>query len=118
MLAYDLWRRGRLHRAYVIGIACNVLFCAEPFPVGFTALAAGGSSNNARRWRSELVAITDGADPDSCTLRCMTALVVLRVEDDERLFAGSLNRIYGAIRVAVAVPLRTITVGSVAGGTG
>ena len=25
-LIYDLWRRGRVHRAYVIGIACNVPF--------------------------------------------------------------------------------------------
>ena len=26
VLVYDLWRRGRVHRAYVIGIACNVPF--------------------------------------------------------------------------------------------
>lgn len=25
-LVYDLWRRGRVHRAYVIGIACNLPF--------------------------------------------------------------------------------------------
>ena len=26
VLVYDLWRRGRVHRAYVIGIACNIPF--------------------------------------------------------------------------------------------
>ena len=57
VLVHDLWRRGRVHRAYVIGIACNVpFFVTEPLSVGLAALARVGTGRHERRGCIRLVA--------------------------------------------------------------